>query len=413
MVAVDERTPLVLVAGWRGSIESVAQSLLDEETIVVHHSLDAVEAGLVPRTVTTIYEGRRIQHIGVLKLDHGCVSCALRKDLLPLLRQLHRRSNVSRIVVQLDPQLEPEALAWAIEHIVVSGMVGYIDGPAARDVRIEGVVTCIDSETWLDDATGDARLTDGRTVAQVAVGQVAFADALVVSGRSDDGWAQARLHATLARLAPGAPIQWGVSAGFFVDRLLSVISPISRRGAIGDVFEPLLRGEPPLHEDCGVALFEFTADRPFHPERLHDAVEVLLDGVLTARGRIWLATQNDQVLWLESAGGGLRVTSAGRWLAAMTADELDNAAPTRRAMAALTWDERFGDRHTSLVVLAHAADPAEIDRALRWALLTDDELGASEQWQAWPDPFGRAHTDPCGTSESPYAETDYRGEERE
>jgi G3E family GTPase len=50
-------------------------------------------------------------------------------------------------------------------------------------------------------------------------------------------------------------------------------------------------------------LVEFTATRPFHPERFHEAIDVLLEGVVTARGRIWLATQPDEALWLESAGG--------------------------------------------------------------------------------------------------------------
>jgi G3E family GTPase len=182
---------------------------------------------------------------------------------------------------------------------------------------------------------------------------------------------------------------------------------------VSNAFSPLLRGEPPLDEDCGVRLFEFTAHRPFHPQRLHDAVDVLLDGVVMSRGRVWLASRDEDVMWLESAGGGLRVASAGRWLAAMSPAELAAAPTTRRALAALSWDERFGDRHTSVVVLAHAADPAEIDRMLRWALVTDDELAAPGEWSGWADPFGTVHVDPCGENEAPYAETDYRGEARE
>ncbi|AWK74031.1 cobalamin biosynthesis protein CobW [Rhodococcus oxybenzonivorans] len=405
LVSEIHRTPLVLVSGWSGPTDTVARSLLRDDTVVVHHDLDLVHEGVVRRTVTTMESGRERTRVGILELAHGCISCTLREDLLPLLRRLHARSSVQRIVLHLDRRLEPEAVCWAIEHVVVSGVVGQLDGTASRDVRVEAVITCIDAQSWLDDATGDEALDDDRTVAQVAVGQVDFADALVVSGSAGDGWQQARLHAVLARLAPGAPIAWDVD-GLDVERLLMEIPSGARRGELTNAHSPLLRGQPPLSHDCGVMIVEFSANRPFHPERLHEAIDVLLDGVVTARGRVWVATQPDEALWLESAGGGLRVASADRWLAAMTPAEQDQLPTARRAMAALCWDERFGDRHSSMVVLVHAADPSDIDRALQWALVTDEELADEAAWESWPDPFGQFHEDPCDSSESPYAEPD-------
>ena len=136
---------------------------------------------------------------------------------------------------------------------------------------------------------------------------------------------------------------------------------------------------------------------------------MLLDGVVSARGRIWLASQMDNALWLESAGGGLRVGDAGRWLAAMTPDEREWESTERRAMAALRWNDRFGDRDTSLLTLVHAADPSHIERTLRWALVTDEELARPQDWPTWPDPFGSWHEDPCGTTQSPFV--DIEGED--
>lgn len=47
-------------------------------------------------------------------------------------------------------------------------------------------------------------------------------------------------------------------------------------------------------------------------------------------------------------------------------------------------------------MLCHRADPADIEEALRAALLTDVELAAGERaWAALPDPFGHAHDEPC------------------
>lgn len=403
----DDRTPLVLVSGGSGPVHETARSFLDDadvQTVVVRHDLADLAQGVLRRTVTTGSADDPVVSTEILELAHGCVSCTLRHDLLPLLRRLHARSSVHRVVLELDPALEPEAVCWAIEHVPVVGVVGQIDGPAARDVRVDAVVTCLDVDTWWAAVTGDEDLDDDRTVAQVAVGQVAFADALVVVASAHDPWLTHKVGAVLARLAPGAPI----SAVAHGPALLPHIDADARRGRIDGAHSPLLRGRPTLDEEHGVALVEFTARRPFHPGRLHEAIDVLLDGVVTARGRLWLATRPDVALWLESAGGGLRVAAADRWLADMTDDEIAGVDPERRALAALGWDERFGDRDTSIVALVHDVEPEEVTAALGWALLTERELVDEESWPGWDDPFGEFHTDPC--AEVPLGALEKNGE---
>lgn len=93
------------------------------------------------------------------------------------------------------------------------------------------------------------------------------------------------------------------------------MEPDARRGRSDGPHDPLPAGQPPLTGDGDVHLVEFTANRPFHPQRLHSAVDLLLDGVIRTRGRLWLATQSDQAMWIQSAGGGLRIDTAGRWIA--------------------------------------------------------------------------------------------------
>nr|WP_253673613.1 GTP-binding protein [Streptoalloteichus tenebrarius] len=447
-------------------MEEVADAFLQlPGTAVVHHDLRRISQGVVRRRVrwgTPPAGGTRpsirgadpanvVPHTGipldrwhVLELAHGCVSCTLREDLLPLTRRLCATPGVERVVLHLDPALEPEALCWALRHVVVdpgNGSVGAAGAEGAEGAtvldhaRVEAVVTVVDSGTWLADATGDETLAerglsasadDDRTVAQVCVGQVEFADALVLAGAAPDAWTGARTGAVLDRLAPTAPRTR-------LDRLdpaalLAEVPADARRGEVDDAHAPVLRGQPPLDSDCGVSTVVFTARRPFHPERLHDAVDVLLDGVVRARGRMWVASQPDVALWLESAGGGLRVGHAGPWLAALDrantpdADTRDTDTrdtdtrdgndpwvgvdPRRRAMAALRWDPYYGDRDQEIVVVAHRADPDEIEAALRHALLTDAELAEGEEvWRGWPDPFGEWHDDPCASAE-PHRETD-------
>lgn len=406
----DVRTPVVLVAGWGapgdegGPVRVVAADMLGPGTVLVHHDLRTESDGWLRRTVTTAGEATTT----VLELAHGCVLCTLREDLLPLLRRLHARADVHRVVLELHPSWEPEAVCWAMTHVVVGGLPGTPDAPALHDVRVEAVLTVLDAGSWLADATGDAGLVergwavgqdDERTVAQVVVGQVAMADAVVVSGEAEDAWSAARLGAVLDRLVPGVP-RGGPAQ---VQSLLAAVPTWSRRGRVDDAHAPLLRGEPPLDAECGVQLVELTARRPFHPQRLHHAVDVLLEGVVQARGRLWLASQPDVALWLESAGGALQVGSAGAWLATLAPEDpaWQQVDPQRRALAALRWDPLAGDRDTTLVVLCHEADPEVVLAALREALITDDELAAGQElWATWDDPFEQFHTDPCAKDDS-------------
>lgn len=408
-MATDRRTPLVLVCGPADPGAAVTASLHDEGTLVLHHDLSDASVGVVRRrTVRVGDDGAVTTRVVDLAGLGCCVSCLLREDLLPLLRSTSTDSSVRRIVVRVDPSLDVEAICWAVENTVVTGMVGRVDAPASHDVRIEAVIGCVDSATWLSDATGDELvgerafpdgtvdlLTD-RTVAQVAVGNVRSADLLVVADTGVDRWEAARLAAVLERLSPRAPTVW-ILRGETPRGLLSRVPATARRGAVDDAHAPLLDGQPPLSSECGVTLVEFSDRRPFHPGRLHAAIDVLLDGVVATRGRMWVATQPDSVLWLESAGGGLRVASAGSWLAAMTPDEYEDVPTARRALAALGWDDDFGDRAQSFVVLVHEADPEHVHATLSDALLTDDELRHPERWPTWADPFGQYHQDPCDT----------------
>ncbi|CAL9574284.1 putative protein [Actinosynnema sp. ALI-1.44] len=356
-------TEVLLVAGLarHDVAEEVWRAL--PGTVLVRHDLRDLDQGVVRRWV----DGQ----LTVLELAHGCVSCTLRLDLLPLLERLG-----GRVVVHLDPALEPEAVCYALREV---------------DVRVEAVITVVDRATWLADATGDDVLDDRglgagdgdeRTVAQVVVGQAEFADAIVLTGAADDP----ALDAVLDRLSPRAPRRRRDALD--VPELLAAIPADARRGRFDDGFGTLLHGQPPLAPAHGVTVVHFTERRPFHPMRLHKAIDVLLDGVVRTRGRVWVASQPDVALWLESAGGGLNVGNLGPWLAAV--DDWSDVPAERQAVASAVWDPDYGDRSQELVVITGSASPEAITSALREALLTDEELALADELE-FVDPFAEWH----------------------
>lgn len=372
------RTPVIVVAGHNSAdgTADIARALIERHgTTVVEHFFDG---HVVHRVTTSLQRGVVVKADAVLELRNCCLACTVRDDLLAHLCHLHRRGGVERIVVRLAPWLEPEPVCFAVTQ-----------SAAAQDVSLTAVIAAVDTATWLSEALGEDELADGRTVAQVVVGQVEFADVVVLTAPDRETLAVVR------RLAPRARITVGA------DRLELAVAHLesdARRGRSDDPHASLLGGQPPLDPDGRVGLVEFTARRPFHAERLHDALDVLLDGVVRSRGRLWLANRSDRVMWLESAGGGLRVTNAGKWLAAMTSREVAYVDPERRAMADLRWHPRHGDRHISLAVLTCGANERDITRALRDAVLTDAEMDREHEWAGYTDPFGDWHADPCRTA---------------
>jgi G3E family GTPase len=377
------RTPVILVAGQKDTDPVVGALLRTPGTLVVEHRFDG---HVVRRTTVTLQHNVLTSTETGLELAHGCVSCTIRNDLLVLLRQLHRREDIDRVVVHLAPWLEPEPICLAIDHVRIRVAPGFVDGPAALDVSIAAVVTCVDTSVWLSQALGDTQLDDGRTQAQVVVGQAEFAD-VVVLNRADP-----YLAAVLRRLSPRARIRVGADG---IEDALNNLFRDARRGESDDPHGPMLAGQPPLDSRGPINLVEFNARRPFHPQRLHACLDLLLEGVIRTRGRLWLASQPEQAMWLESAGGGLRVSSAGKWLAALSGSEVAGIDAERRAFAELGWDDQHGDRHTAMTVLVCGADAAEILDGLNGALLTDDEFRFPAAWVHYDDPFGHWHEDPC------------------
>lgn len=398
-MAESARAELIVVTGGHTPTAANAMERMlarlhadDPRTAVLHHGLADVRQGIVWRRLRLGTTDR----ITVLDLVRGCLSCTLREDILPTLRGLGRNPRIDRIVLHLDPVLEPEPVCGEILGALVDG------APVTDAVDLLGVVTVLDTGAWLEQATSADEIADHglaelpgeeRTVGQLVVAQAEFADLIVHAGTAED-WLFARTNAVLARLAPSAP---RLILAQLDDRVWLRRLPLgARRGRPDSPHAALLRGQPPLDESAGVRLLYFAARRPFHPDRLHRTIEVLLDGVVRARGRVWLASRPEAVLWVESAGGALQVGHAGDWLAAGDARAWQDAEPERHAQAALRWHPRWGDRAQELSILIHEADAAEIESGLRAALLTDDELADGETaWRDYPDPFGWWHADPC------------------
>jgi G3E family GTPase len=394
----DSRPRVTVLAGFSpAATDAVARSLLVTDSSLIHvtHDLTGVRDGVVRRTVRT---ADQVLEDDVTELVHGCVSCTLREDVIPTLVRLSRRHPDSDLLLALPPAIEPEAVAAACA-------TSSVDGVAVTDaVRFDSYVTVAEAAGLLDDLTSTDDLrdrnlhaagNDDRTVADVVSRQIEFADTIVVwSTPEADVLERDRLTALLHRLAPwAAHVRLGDSPVIDCTALAARLLRTGRHDpAVPGMPGRALEGYPVgIHDpvgEHGVTAMLFRSRRPFHPQRLHDALDDLTSEALRGRGQLWLATQPDTAVCWESSGGGLLLGDLGRWLASLPRERWDEAGDMRRLAADADWDPYYGDRATVLSFVGFDLDVEATTAKLGQCLLTDAEIAdGADGWQALPDPF--------------------------
>jgi len=403
----DLRPALTLLTGFAPAATREAADLLtraDPSLLTVTYDLaELLDHGTVRRIVR---DGRGPVEDERVTLEHGCISCTIREDLLPALVRLARSRPACDLVLLLPPSMEPEAVTTACGWSHVDG------APVTDALRIDSVVAVCDPGTLLETLDSDQDLADRRlqaadddtrSVSEVAARQIEFADTVLLwAPDSALDYEHTRLAVLLQRLNP-----WARHLVLDLPEPPSA-KPASRKSALWlsarirrtgrfdpEAPEPYGRGiegyAVGCHEpepDCGVVATVYRARRPFHPERFHRALPTLAGRTLRGRGHLWLAGQPDLIVAWESSGGGVSMGDMGRWLAATPDEEWDESSPERRVNADLHWDAEFGDREIQLAFVGIHFEAAEIAAALDACLLTDAEAAEGPAaWREYPDPF--------------------------
>jgi len=340
-------------------------------SVALHHDLATAAAGTVVRTVR---DAGGVRDTGAAPLVNDCACCALREDLVPELRRLADAGDTRLAVVELWDSVEPKAMAEVV---------------AAGGLTVTGVLTAVDPALLLPylgngDDLAEAGLaaaaTDQRTVADTFARQLEYAPVLAVadSPEADDEDREllAQLHPTARRVPIGQGDLAGAAlAGFDIEAAAAAQHPACA----------LLPAEADAH---GVATLVWRRHRPFHPERLYQALEDLTCAAARSRGRFWLADRPDTLLHWDAAGGALCVESAGPWLASLPDAAWEMVPPVRRAAAALDWHPEHGDRCQHLVFTSPGLDREGLRDLLESCLLTDAEYAAGrDAWKRLPSAF--------------------------
>lgn len=314
--------------------------------VSVRHRIDP-DSQVLTRTVsdvTGMVEQEEIQ------LEHACVSCAIREDILPTLERLARDDRWSTIVSGLPTGTEADQLA----HILSTNT------RLARHLKLSAVIATVGAVDVVRDLLSDDLLRergvhtnpfDDRGVGEVACAQVEFADVVVLD--SHPGAEATDLLQALAR--PGAPILHGA------DQLDGgrLATDRHHHGLATAWCSPELDTElPPLGSTHAWRL-DLSSPRPFHPDRLLDQIERLGTGAHRGRGRFWVPTRPGDMLEWSGAGGQLSIGGYSPW--------------GRRTPM------------TRLVLTGTGTAPSDLPAAFEAILLTPEEARRQQPWDVIED----------------------------
>lgn len=369
--------PVVIVDGLHSDARhEVVEGLLREipHSVALHHDLATAGKGTVYRTVR---DSSGMLSSGETPLVNDCACCALREDLMPELERLAADGVTRTAVVELWDSVEPQAMA---EVIAAHG---------GGRVEVSSVITAVDPALVLPYlANGDdlaeaglaAAATDRRTVGDTWARQLEYASAVAIV---DDGRAEDEDRALIGQLNPTAP---QAAAGSEELAGLALVGFDVEAAGAGQ--HPACALLPQEAEEAGVSTLVWRRHRPFHPERLYDALEDLSCAAARSRGRFWLADRPDTLLSWDAAGGALCVENNGPWLASLPDAAWEMIPPVRRAAAALDWHPEHGDCCQHLVFISPGLDRDGLTALLDSCLLTDAEYTAGRgAWKHLPAAF--------------------------
>ncbi|KUN23198.1 cobalamin biosynthesis protein [Streptomyces antibioticus] len=302
----------------------------------------------------------------LVEMTNGCICCTLRDDLLEEVDRLAREGRFDHLLIESSGISEPLPVAATFAF-------ARDDGATLGDVaRLDTMVTVVDAANFLPELDSGDELAerglapfedDERTVSDLLVDQIEFADVLVLN-KLDlvDADAAARLRAALRRLNPVARIVDARHSRVDLGQVLGTgLFDLDRaQQAPGWVQE--LNGEHvPETEEYGVSSTVFRSELPFHPGRLWTFVTQELDGgdhgrILRSKGFFTLASRPLVTgLWSQAGSVARFEPSAAR----------DDEAPYAQ----------------ELVFIGTGLDHAGLHSALATCLMTPDD------GRPFPDPF--------------------------
>ena len=330
----------------------------------------------------------------LVEMSNGCICCTLRDDLLAEVSRLAQEGRFDNLLIESTGISEPIPVAQTFTFEDENGV------SLSQVAKLDTMVTVVDAASFLRDYNAAEVLQDRgeslgdddeRTVTDLLIDQIEFADVIVLNKRDLVSYDQAlEVEAMLKALNPGAKILPAIHGQIPLQSVLDTGLFDYDKAASSAGWIREMEGEHiPETEEYGISSFTYQTPEPFDAEKLWAFLndEENWCGVLRSKGFFWVAADHRVAYEWAQAGGISNVNPAGMWWAAVPREHWempDGERPDQEP----GWHPRFGDRAQQLVFIGQKMDEAALRGRLD-ACPLDKHLasGTSSAWSELENPF--------------------------
>ncbi|HHF3243987.1 TPA: zinc metallochaperone GTPase ZigA [Vibrio alginolyticus] len=391
-----QKLPVTVLSGFLGAgkttvLSHILNNRQGRKVAVIVNDMSEVniDAATVQNEVSLNHSEEKL-----VEMSNGCICCTLREDLLEEVTKLAQEGRFDYLVIESTGIAEPLPVAETFTFADENGL-------SLSDVaRLDTMVTVVDAINFLRDYDEAKFLTetaeslgedDERSVADLLVDQVEFADVILISKTDLAEKSEIeRLLAILKTLNTSATILPISNGEVELDAVLDTQSFSFEKAQQAPGWLKEMRGEHITEtEEYGISSFAYHARRPFHPEKFYDFLHNAKDygKLIRSKGYFWLATRPEFVGQWSQAGGIARYGVAGMFWKAIPKEEWPTAQDYLDAINDI-WQEPYGDMRQELVFIGQGLEQQKLIARLNECLLTEDEMEQGlDYWLSLEDPF--------------------------
>ena len=393
---VSSRLPVTVLSGFLGAGKTTVLSHIlnnreNKKVAVIVNDMSEIniDASLVENEVSLNHSQEKL-----VEMSNGCICCTLREDLLIEINKLAEEKKFDYLVIESTGISEPLPVAETFTFEDENGV------SLSDAANLDTMVTVVDAVNFIKDyeeakylqETGESLGEDDeRSVADLLVDQIEFADVILISKtdlvEDKDIDKLKAIIKTLNTQAEIIPIKEG---NIEIDKVLNtgLFDFAKAKEAPGWLKE--MRGEHiPETEEYGISSFTYTARRPFLPEKFYNFLHSTekYGKLIRSKGFFWLGSRLEYAGQWSQAGGIARYGFAGMFWRSVPKQDWPTDEQTLASIKA-NWVEPFGDMRQELVFIGQGLDESAIKKALDECLVSEDDMLKGEEfWTTFNDPF--------------------------
>ncbi|MDY6888639.1 MAG: zinc metallochaperone GTPase ZigA [Pseudomonadota bacterium] len=390
------KLPVTVLSGFLGAGKTTVLSHIlnnrqgKKVAVIVNDMSDInIDAATIKNDVSLNHSNEKL-----VEMSNGCICCTLREDLLVEVGKLAKDGRFDYLVIESTGISEPlpvaETFTFADQNGVSLGDVATLD-TMVTVVDAVNFLTDYEQANDLQDTGESLGEDDERSVADLLVDQVEFADVILIS--KTDLVTNEQLNKLIAILntlntqAKMIPISNG---NININEVLNTGLFNFARAQQAPGWLKEMRGEHiPETEEYGISSFNYTARRPFNPEKfyhfLHNTEQ--FGKLIRSKGYFWLATRPLFCAQWSQAGGIAHYGFAGMFYKAIPKKDWPTE-PELLADINSKWVEPFGDMRQELVFIGQSLNKQAMIEALDDCLLPEEAvLKGKDFWKTYNDPF--------------------------